>query len=117
VAHESRGGSAHGVIVEPSGNKNDAVNTFLTGALVIFFAVGILVIIFKSNGPGVGKGTGTSIKRGAASHVNVDGSNKKKYSTLELAQAAAARQSSGENASFTAYRCAQCDGFHVGHAR
>jgi hypothetical protein len=93
------------------------MSTLLTSLLVIFFAFVILFIIFKSNGPGVGKGTGRSIKRGASSHVNLDGSEKKKYATFELANAAATRQGAREHSNFSAYRCSQCNGFHVGHAR
>ena len=93
------------------------MNTVLTALLVIFFAFAILFIIFKSNGPGVGKGTGRSIKRGAGSHVNLDGTDKKKYSSIEQANAAATRQGGREHARFSAYRCSECDGFHVGHAK
>ena len=52
----------------------------------------LLVFVFTRQGPGVGKGTGRSIKRGPASHFNIDGVAKKTYQSFDDAQLAAQRQ-------------------------
>jgi hypothetical protein len=77
----------------------------------------VVVLWLAGRSKGVGKGTGTSIRRGAATHYNIDGSPKRVYDTLDDARLAAARQGSREGSSMSAYRCRGCGKYHVGHAR
>ncbi|HEV2427392.1 MAG TPA: hypothetical protein VGS61_04140 [Acidimicrobiales bacterium] len=60
---------------------------------------------------------GRSIFREAGSHVNVDGSAKVAYATLEEAQRAAQARTSQGRGSMRAYACRdpRCGGFHIGH--
>ena len=56
-----------------------------------------------------------TIKRGASSHYNRDGSAKRSYDTAQTAQVVAIRQGEQEGATLVAYKCSSCLSWHVGH--
>lgn len=61
--------------------------------------------------------SGRSIRRGLASHVNVDGRPKKAYPTREAAESVARAQGLREGRAMHVYVCSdpRCGAFHVGH--
>jgi len=61
--------------------------------------------------------SGTTIQRGAASHVNADGSAKKGYASQAEAQAQAERLHEKDGATMSVYQCGSCPKWHVGHAK
>ncbi len=64
----------------------------------------------------VTRGTGTSLRRTASSHVNVNGSPKRAYPTMEAAREVARQQSASTSQTMSAYKCGTCKNFHIGHS-
>lgn len=84
-------------------------------AVIVAVLVAVLTFAFRRTGPGVGRGTGRSIRRGRSSHVNIDGRPKRSYDTAEQAAAAARRLAARGEAPLSTYRCRDCGKFHLGH--
>ena len=74
-----------------------------------------VLVTLKRGGPGVGRGTGFSIRRGPASHYNIDGRPKRAYDSLDQAKAIALRLSRERTAPASPYKCRDCGKYHIGH--
>ena len=59
------------------------------------------------------RSSGTSLQRGASSHTTRNGRPKKSYASREEAQAQATSQRA--HGSMSAYKCATCSKWHIGH--
>ena len=59
---------------------------------------------------------GTSLRRSAASHVNANGSPKHGYVSMDTARDAARMQSAASHQLLSAYKCATCMHYHIGHS-
>jgi hypothetical protein len=62
-----------------------------------------------------GGGSTMTVRRGASSHVNTDGSAKIEYANASLAEQAALKYEADFGAPMNAYRCARGNHFHIGH--
>ena len=80
---------------------------------VIIIGVGIVAgIIWLFNRPKT-----APAKRGASSHFNADGRPKVSYSNSRKADKAASLYESDRGETMNAYKCGDCSGWHIGHAR
>jgi len=80
----------------------------------LILVLGLMFALTRSK-TGVGRGTGTSIKRGRSSHYNIDGRPKKSYDSAEHAALAARRLQARGQGPMNAYQCRDCGKFHLGH--
>jgi Sec-independent protein translocase protein TatA len=86
--------------------------------LVPIFILGLiaLAIFGLSRLSDAKRSGGTSLRRTSASHINVNGSPKRGYASMDAAQDAAKRQTAMTNHPMSAYKCGACKHYHIGHA-
>ena len=59
---------------------------------------------------------GVSLRRTAASHINVNGSPKRGYASMDVAQVAAKNRTAITKEPMSAYKCRTCKLYHIGHS-
>jgi len=84
------------------------------GVLVAVVAVLVFVFYWSGRYGDTKRSSGTSLQRGASAHTTRNGRPKKAYATRDEA-VAQARSSRRDAAPMSAYKCAQCDKWHIGH--
>jgi hypothetical protein len=84
-------------------------------AIVILCLIGLAIFALSRTSQTKRSG-GTSLRRTASSHINMNGSPKKSYVSLDAAKVAASDQSVKTNQRMTAYKCATCPKYHIGHS-
>jgi hypothetical protein len=84
---------------------------------VLIVVVGVLgfVLYWSGRHGDPNRNRGTSLKRGASANTTRNGQPKKAYATREEAQAQAQRMTEHDGSPMSAYKCATCDKWHVGH--
>jgi hypothetical protein len=97
---------------EPFDRKKEKV---LIVAIVILALIALAIYWLTRTSEAKRTG-GTSLRRTASSHINANGRPKRGYATLDAAQDAARKQSASTKESMSAYKCATCKLFHIGHA-
>jgi len=83
--------------------------------LVVVAAVLIFVFYWSGRHGDPNRSKGTSLHRGASAHTTRNGRPKKGYASRDAAQAHARSLTKEDGAPMSAYRCATCDKWHVGH--
>lgn len=86
-------------------------------AALAILAVAAAVIVFLIRLFTSGEGPVGTIARGANSHLNVDGTAKVPYGSVDDAQAAASLYFRDKGELMNAYKCLDGDHFHIGHAK
>lgn len=81
------------------------------------FVVYLIFTMFVGGGSTGTSSRGTTITRGANSHLNADGTPKKAYLNIDEAQNAALDYFNDRGEKMSAYRCADGNHFHIGHAK
>jgi len=85
---------------------------------VLVGAVAVLAFVFYWSGRYGGRARGgTSLRRGASAHTTSTGRPKVAYATREQAEAQARKLTRRDGATMSAYRCATCAKWHVGHVK
>ena len=85
--------------------------------VVLIAVVAVLAFVFYWSGRhgDPKRNTGTSLHRGSSAHTTKNGRPKKGYATRERAEAQALVMANRDGSPLSAYRCATCDKWHVGH--
>lgn len=89
----------------------------IVGGIAVGVTLGRLVLRALNRARHRSKQPSTIITRGAGSHFRSDGRPKVTYRTQSEAQAAALRDMHRFGESVNPYKCSDCTGWHVGHAR
>ena len=89
----------------------------MAAAIVLAFVGGVLWALGSALGLFGRPGGTTRVRRGAASHVNSDGSAKIAYPTAAEAKQAAREYQRDFGDEMSSYRCANGRHFHIGHRR
>jgi hypothetical protein len=89
----------------------------MTTVVVLIVVVAVLFFVFYWSGRygDTKRSSGTSLRRGASAHTTRNGRPKKAYATRDDAMAQANSFSRRNEAPMSAYKCATCDKWHVGH--
>jgi hypothetical protein len=85
------------------------------GVLVAVVAVMGFVFYWSGRHGDPKRNAGTSLHRGASAHTTRNGRPKKAYANREDAETQARTLTSRDGSQMSAYKCATCDKWHVGH--
>jgi hypothetical protein len=80
--------------------------------LAVAVVVGVAISMFQPSSDTAG-----TVTRGANSHLRADGRPKVGYRSRAEAQAAASDYERNHREAMSAYRCADCPGWHIGHTK
>lgn len=90
----------------------------MSALVVLLVAVLVMVLVLYWSGRFGGRNRvgKTSLRRGANAHTTVRGQAKKAYATRDDALAAAKLMTERDGSVMSAYRCATCAQWHLGHS-
>lgn len=84
-------------------------------AVIILGLIGLAIYVLARSS-NVKRSGGTSLRRTASSHINANGSPKRRYASMAAAREAAQQQTAVTHHVMSAYKCGTCKNFHIGHA-